>query len=222
MNKAIMRAILDKIKEYRRILLFRHGRMDGDCVGATIGLRALLRATYPEKEVLVIDDQQSEYLAFAGQADAQIPDAAYAEALGIVLDTADRERISNQKYSLCRELVKIDHHIEADAYGSLSWVEEERSSVCEMVAAFYAAFRDELKMTKEAATAIYMGMVTDSGRFRFEGVNGDTLRLAGLTGPEIATALDTTHSSVKSAQFRAYQTLRETLTALGYAPEDDQ
>jgi RNA polymerase sigma-70 factor (ECF subfamily) len=47
------------------------------------------------------------------------------------------------------------------------------------------------------------------------------LRLAGLNGPEIATALDTTHSAVKSAQFRAYQTLRETLTALGYAPEDD-
>ena len=48
------------------------------------------------------------------------------------------------------------------------------------------------------------------------------LRLAGLTGPEIATALDTTHSSVKSAQFRAYQTMRATLTALGYAPEDDR
>jgi RNA polymerase sigma-70 factor, ECF subfamily len=47
------------------------------------------------------------------------------------------------------------------------------------------------------------------------------LRLAGLTGPEIATALDTTHQAVKSAQFRAYQTMRETLTALGYAPEDD-
>jgi RNA polymerase sigma-70 factor (ECF subfamily) len=48
------------------------------------------------------------------------------------------------------------------------------------------------------------------------------LRLAGLTGPEIATALDMTHSAVKSAQFRAYQTLREALTALGYAPEDDR
>jgi len=48
------------------------------------------------------------------------------------------------------------------------------------------------------------------------------LRLAGLTGPEIATALDTTHQAVKSAQFRAYQTMREALTALGYAPEDDR
>ena len=48
------------------------------------------------------------------------------------------------------------------------------------------------------------------------------LRLAGLTGPEIAAALDMTHSAVKSAQFRAYQALRETLTALGYAPEDDR
>ena len=180
MNEAIMRAILEKIKAYPRILLFRHRRMDGDCVGATLGLRDLLWATYPDKEVLVIDDQRSEFLAFAGEADGEIPDAAYAEALGIVLDTADRERISNQKYVLCKELIKIDHHIVADPYGDLAWVEEERSSACEMVAAFYAAFRDELKITREAATAIYMGMVTDSGRFRFEGVNGDTLRLAGL------------------------------------------
>ena len=50
------------------------------------------------------------------------------------------------------------------------------------------------------------------------------LRLAGLKGPEIAAALNMTHPAVKSAQFRAYQTLREVLTELGYgpdAPEDD-
>ncbi len=50
------------------------------------------------------------------------------------------------------------------------------------------------------------------------------LRLAGLNGPEIATALDMTHPAVKSAQFRAYQTMRAVLTDLGYAPdapEDD-
>jgi phosphoesterase RecJ-like protein len=49
-----------------------------------------------------------------------------------------------------------------------------------MVAAFYDAFKDELKMTKEAATYIYTGMVTDSGRFRFRSVSGETMRLAGI------------------------------------------
>ena len=56
-----MQAILAKIKEYDRILIFRHFRNDGDCVGASMGLREILRASFPEKEVYVIDDEKSEF-----------------------------------------------------------------------------------------------------------------------------------------------------------------
>lgn len=183
MNSAMkekLQPILDKIKEYDRIMLFRHIRIDGDCVGATRGLKEILRLTYPEKEIVLTDDEHSDYLAFAGEDDAPVDDAWYGSALGIVLDTASQKRIANQKYRLCKELIKIDHHIEVEPYGDLSWVEEERSSACEMVAAFYDAFRDELKINRQAATHIYMGMVTDSGRFQYDGVTGDTLRYAGL------------------------------------------
>jgi len=76
--------------------------------------------------------------------------------------------------------VKIDHHIDHNPYGDVSWVETHRSSVCEMVAAFYAEFADELKIDTEAATCLYAGMVTDSGRFRYDSTSGDTLRLGGL------------------------------------------
>ena len=58
------------------------------------------------------------------------------------------------------------------------WVEEERSSACEMIADFYNTFRDELTIDQEGATYLYTGMVTDSGRFKYEGVTGDTLRCA--------------------------------------------
>ena len=172
--------ILQKIKEYKRIMLFRHIRPDGDCIGATKGLKELIQATWPEKEVLIIDDEHSDYLAFLGPDDAPVDDATYTDALGIVLDTATADRISNPRYLMCRELIKIDHHIQRDAYGEVNWVEEERSSACEMVADFYASFRDELRLTPWAATCIYTGMVTDSGRFQYEGVTGDTLRLAAL------------------------------------------
>lgn len=180
MNETVKRQILDKIKAYDTILLFRHKRMDGDCVGASKGLRGILKLTWPEKRVLLIDSQQSDYLAFTGPADEDVPDDVYRQALGIVVDTANSDRISNEKYSLCREVIKIDHHIPVEDYGALNWVEEKRSSACEMIADFYAGFRDELRIDRDAATWIYMGMVTDSGRFRFEGVNGETLRLAGL------------------------------------------
>lgn len=175
-----MKIILDKIKEYDKIFIFRHFRPDGDAIGSSKGLYTLLKNTYPEKKIYLQNSDFSNYLAFLGGEDDLLPDEEYADALGIVLDTGTKKRISNQKYELCKELVKIDHHIPVESYGNYEWVEEHRSSTCEMVAAFYDAFKDELKMSKEAATYIYTGMVTDSGRFRFREVSGDTLRLAGL------------------------------------------
>lgn len=175
-----MRVILDKIKEYDKIFIFRHMRMDGDCVGATKGLQAVLKLTYPQKDIRIADFQHSDYLSFMGEDNEEILDADYADALGIVLDTGTAERVSNQKFRLCKELVKIDHHIPVDDYADYTWVEEERSSACEMVAFFYQTFSDELQIDKEAATYLYTGMVTDSGRFQFRSVDGDTMRLAGM------------------------------------------
>ncbi len=180
MNTAIKERILARIKANDRILIFRHRRVDGDCMGATKGLKEILRASFPEKDVRIIDDEHSEYLAFLGPDDEPVADDFYASALGIAVDVADTDRISNQKFALCRELIKIDHHIERNPYGDISWVEEDRSSACEMIADFYATFRDELTLTKWAATCIYTGMVTDSGRFMYEGVCGESMRLAGL------------------------------------------
>ena len=172
--------ILNKIKEYNKIILFRHFRPDGDAVGSTNGLAAILKATYPEKTVLLQNSDFSDFLEFLGPEDAPISDEEYADALGIVIDTATTKRISNKKFSLCREIIKIDHHIPVESYGVIEWVEELRSSVSEMIAAFYDTFSDELKITPEAAKYIYCGMVTDSGRFRFRDVSPETMRLAGV------------------------------------------
>ena len=179
MNRDIMKQILDKIKEYDRIMLFRHVRNDGDCVGATKGLKTIIKETWPNKEVYLIDADTAEYLAFMGPEDEEVADEVYESALGIVLDTASEARISNKKYKLCKELIKIDHHIPLETYGDIAWLEEHRSSCCEMIVAFYQAFADELKLSSEAATYLYTGMVTDSGRFKYDGVSGDTMRCAG-------------------------------------------
>ncbi len=179
MNYEIKQNILQKIKDYNRIFLFRHVRNDGDCVGATKGLKEILVATWPEKEIYLIDADTAAYLEFMGPEDAPVDKEMYHDALGIVLDTASEARISNKNYKLCKELIKIDHHIPLECYGGINWVEEERSSCCEMIVDFYETFRDELVLNSEAATHLYTGMVTDSGRFKYSGVNGNTMRAAG-------------------------------------------
>ena len=52
MNTAIKRELLEKIKQYDKIIISRHLRPDGDAVGSTLGLQRMLKLTYPEKEVL--------------------------------------------------------------------------------------------------------------------------------------------------------------------------
>ena len=205
MQIEVMRKILDKIKEYNKIIIFRHKRPDGDAVGSTMGLGTVLRNTYPEKDVRVLNCDYSEYLSFLGGEDsADVPDEFYADALGIVIDTATAERISNRKYELCRELIKIDHHIPIQSYAVTEWIEEDYSSSCEMIAEFCYAFKDELKLDKAAATFIYTGMVTDSGRFRFRSVSGNTMRLAGML-LDIGIDVDTIYAQLYMKEYKMFK-----------------
>lgn len=180
MTREKMLPILQKIEEYEHIVLFRHSRPDGDCLGASKGLQRMLRLSFSEKQIDLPESDVSEHLAFLGPDDPAIPDGAYADALGIVVDTGSPNRISNPKFSLCRELVKIDHHPNVEPYAPTLWVEEDCSSCCEMIAALAETFPETLKLDAQAAACLYLGMVTDSGRFRFPGVNGDTLRRAAF------------------------------------------
>ena len=176
----VMTDILNKIKEYDKIIITRHVRPDGDAIGSSRGLATMLRLSFPNKKVYVQTEDSSEYLAFLGPDDQPLADDEYADALLIVTDTATPNRISNKRYTLAKEVIKIDHHIDIAPYGALAWVEDWRSSTCEMIAYFYQTFKDELKLDKEAATYIFTGLVTDSGRFRYEATTGDTLRIGAM------------------------------------------
>lgn len=179
-NLSVKTQIFNKIVEYNKIIIVRHIRPDGDCVGGTIGLRELLRASFKEKEIKVIAEDFVDYLDFVGKEDELEDEEYYKDSLVIALDTATADRISNKYYRSGKELIKIDHHIETDKYGDINWVEDYRSSLCEMLVDFYECFKDKLVLNKEAASALYVGIVTDSGRFKFESVHGDTLRLASV------------------------------------------
>ncbi len=177
MNEEVKRTILQKIENYQTIIVSRHIRPDGDAIGSTKGFVKILRDTYPEKNIYLVNEDYSDDLAFCGGEDT-VPDETYENALQIVIDTGTRNRISNRNYTKAKELIKIDHHIEADPYGDINWVEDFRAAAAEMIADFYVTFQDKLKISPEAATYIYLGMVTDSSRFRHAEVTGETLRLA--------------------------------------------
>lgn len=178
MNKSIKKSILDKIIQYNRIIISCHIRPDGDCVGASKGLKDILVNSFPDKEIYLVNPQKSDFLAFLGEDTDSVPAELYADALAIQVDTSDLDHASNKLITTAKELIKIDHHIDTRPYGDISWVEEERSSCCEMIVDFLVTFPKVLKISKMGATYLYTGMVTDSGRFRYSSTGPETMRLA--------------------------------------------
>ena len=185
MANAKFKDILKQIKKYNRIIIHGHIRPDGDCVGSQFGLQKLIQTNFPEKEVYV-DGDVCEYCSFLGEP-IRVPDEYYKGALSIVVDCGNAERISDQRYKDGDYLIKIDHHIPDTQYGDIYYVEEEAASCTQIIVDF--ARKCKLRLTKEAAYPLYVGLVTDSGRFRFDSVTPHTFENAAIllsTGIDIA------------------------------------
>jgi len=168
--------ILTKIKEYNKIIIHGHTRPDGDCYGAGFGLKYTIEETYPEKEVYYPGESTAFY-NYVGSKD-DIADSVYEGALVIVVDTATKTRVSDDRWRLADFIIKIDHHIPVDDYGDLTWVDTTYPACSLMVTEFINEFKDELNIPKKAAVALYTGIVTDTGNFVYRGVGAKTMNLA--------------------------------------------
>lgn len=169
--------VYQKIKDYQTIIIFGHKRPDGDCYGSQNGLKDIIKSTFPMKSVFVVGEKVDN-LSFIGQMD-QIEDDIFPQALAIVVDTATRDRISDSCYKLCKEIIKIDHHIILDNYGDINVVEELIPATCLLITKFLLS-NETLKISLNGATALYTGTITDTGNFRYRGVNAETFHLAGV------------------------------------------
>lgn len=170
----ILTNIYRKIKEYDTIIIHRHIKPDGDALGSQIGLKESLIATFPNKCIKVVGDMSERY-SFIGEMD-EIDDSLYEDALVIVLDTGAERLISDERYKLGKYLIKIDHHLPQGEYGDLAYVDTSRESCAGVVASFLMEKR--FKINDKVATALFTGMVTDSGRFRYQSTSSTTYKIA--------------------------------------------
>ncbi|WP_026389204.1 DHH family phosphoesterase [[Acholeplasma] multilocale] len=166
--------ISEKIQEYNKIIIHRHIIPDGDAYGSQLGLKYLITSNFPDKQVFV-QGEDIEYLKFIGLMDEKISDDFYKDALVIVTDCGNVERIDDQRFSLAKEIIKIDHHPDATPYGDISWVDTTFTSASEMVG--YLAKELNWIISPEAARVIYHGICTDSGRFLFRGTTSRTFEV---------------------------------------------
>ena len=171
-----MNKIIEKIQEYDKIIIHGHQRPDGDCYGSQFGLKGIINASYPEKTVYVVGEE-SQYVSFLGKMDV-IDDSEFKGALSIIVDTGNSERISDKRYTLSKESIKIDHHIRIEDYADYNYVDEESPACSQIIAELWSKYL--LDINDEGAKALYVGIVTDTGRFKYRGVSRKTMNLAGM------------------------------------------
>ena len=171
-------AIKELILQYPRIIIHRHKNPDGDALGSQFGLKQILIDTYPDKEIFAVGDMTPRYAFMATSPLDDIEDSAYEGALAIVLDTSAKALISDERYATASATARIDHHIFCEEITQVEITDTSFESCCSMIAAM--AMECGFTVLPEAAKSLYTGMITDSGRFRYDSTSAQTFRLASF------------------------------------------
>lgn len=167
--------LFQKIKEYQTIILHRHSRPDLDALGSQRGLALVLKNAYPDKKIFMVGDMSSRY-AFLGQMD-EIQDEEYKNALVIITDVAVSQMVSDERYKLSKEVFIIDHHKNLSDITDQIICDPTKIAVCELITELL--LEKGFSIPHDAATALFGGIVTDSGRFQYGETTGATLHTAG-------------------------------------------
>ena len=170
--------IKELIEKYDRIIIHRHSNPDGDAIGSQVGLKHIIKTNYPEKEVYAVGDASKRYGFIEDCATDSIPDEYYNGALAFVLDTSAISLISDERCKTADAIVKMDHHIFTEKYADLELIDTSFESCCGLIGMF--AMEAGLKLNPTAAKALYTGMITDSGRFRYDSTSAQTFRVASF------------------------------------------
>ena len=171
-------SILSLIQQYNRIIIHRHTHPDGDALGSQIGLKHLILENFPGKEVYIVGDAAGRYSFMEDSVMDTLPDSTYQGALAIILDTSAKKLISDERYVLAAETARIDHHIFCETIANHEVTDTSYESCCGLITAF--AQECGLRLSPLAAKSLYTGMVTDSGRFRYDSTTAQTFRLAAF------------------------------------------
>ena len=170
--------IIALIEKYDKIIIHRHQKPDGDALGSQLGLLGIIRDSYPEKQVYAVGDMTPRYAFMAEREMDEIDDSTYEGALAIILDTSAKELISDSRYTMAEATARLDHHLFVEKIADEEVTDSSFESCCGLVAAM--AMEAGLSVSAASAKALYTGMITDSGRFRYSSTSANTFRVAAF------------------------------------------
>lgn len=169
----IYKKIYKEIKKYQTIVITRHIGADPDALGSQFALKELIENKFPQKKVYAIGTPSNRF-KFMGALNKD-EGIDHKNALLIVLDTPDIKRIDSAKVEEYKNVIKIDHHPVVDNYANIELIDDTASSTSQLITEFI--FKNRLNITKSIAKNLYIGIVSDTGRFMHSYTSQKTFEL---------------------------------------------
>lgn len=167
---------LSKLKG-EKIAVIGHIRPDGDCIGSQIALVRALRALGFEAIALNKDPIPKYLKSFVNDTPfthINLPD--YKNYIPITVDCSDLSRTGTEISNLFPQIkLNIDHHISNEFLAENNIVEEKAAATCEILAGIF--LDNNIPIDPITAGALYLGIATDTGQFRFSATNAQVFSL---------------------------------------------
>lgn len=167
--------ILELIKEYKFITIFRHQRPDGDAAGSQLALKTWILDNFKDKEVYALGTETYDIYPFVDI----VEDDIISNSLAIILDTSNQERIDDERWKLAKKSIKIDHHPVVQEYADYNFAMPEAAATCEYLCDILTSFNDCI-LSKETAKFLYSGLLTDTISFKTTNTSSNTFKVASI------------------------------------------
>ncbi|MBP3921055.1 MAG: bifunctional oligoribonuclease/PAP phosphatase NrnA [Bacilli bacterium] len=225
MCKKICKQIFKTIKKYDSIIIARHVGADPDALGSQLGLKNAILDTFQEKKVYAIGNPASKF-KYLGDID-KVDDEIISKSLLIITDTPDKKRVDGIDPSKAAYTIKIDHHPFVEKFCDIEWVDDTSCSASQMI--IELLFNTPLKITKETASKLYIGIVADTNRFLFSYTTSKTFflvsRLIEITKLDFTKLYDNLYlRPLKEIKFESYllSNMKVTENGVGYIKINDE
>lgn len=180
-NNKEYQEILSKIKEYKKIAIFRHIMPDFDALGTQFGLATWIKENFPSKDVKILGDNHVTFTPRGLYPETdKVNDVWFDDFLAIIVDVGDKKRIADPRFERASYKIKLDHHPATDNIFDISITETELAAATELVVNMLISFGDEYKFSPLAASYFFTALVGDSGRFLFGSTSSLTFETASF------------------------------------------
>ena len=174
----MFKQIFDTIQSYDTIIIHRHTKPDGDAMGSQIGLKHIIQENFPQTRVFMVVDEPRFFSFMEDSVMDEVSDEQYQGALAIILDCGSSSLICDVRYLAAEKTIRFDHHLFCETIADLEMIDSSYESCCGLIADFARTIG--LQVNTLAAKSLYTGMLTDSGRFRFDSTTSRTFELAAF------------------------------------------